>query len=189
MLTFTVENTFHSSKDCPLYNGFSFIQRLSTVLWFSFTQNHVYPHFPLSSSVIPRLFTLRPTSSVFLCVFPSFVIPLLIILWFSASNLFPVILIMCPNRRNSFSSVTSYIVGLMMSFRLSLPFISLLIFYSTPFPLPLLYFLLRTLKTRQTLRTAHWALDIQTNYKKDIASANTDWAILWFPLFLKSTSA
>ena len=25
---------FHSSKDCSLYTGFSFIQRLSTVLWF-----------------------------------------------------------------------------------------------------------------------------------------------------------
>ena len=121
---------FHSSKNCPLYNGFSFIQRLSTVQlflihqklstlqWVSFTQNQVYPHFSLSSSLSPQWFTLRliPSIHLSLCL-PSFVLPKLLILWFSTASLLPVSLFTRRNHRNGFSSVTSYIIALIVSFQ------------------------------------------------------------------------
>jgi len=56
---------FHPSKECPLYYGFSSIQRLSTVLWFSFTQNQ-FLQFPLSCTLSPWLLTLGPNSPIHL---------------------------------------------------------------------------------------------------------------------------
>jgi len=165
---------FHPSKDCPLYNGFpSSRTRFSTlpnVLYCQSTVIHTLSYF------IHPSFSLSSLPSCSFCF-----------------SFYDSLLRICSL---SFSLGVQTIVTVFLQLPVAQlvqwchvysppSFISIPAFRSTPSHLPILYFPLRTLKTRQILRTVHRAINIQTTTGKASHQQILTELLRGFPRFLQ----